>query len=145
MVNKYLSTSREDTQELAKKLVSDLKIGTTICLYGELASGKTTFTQGIANFFGITRLTSPTFTIMKEYPVSNHQVIKKICHLDLYRLSDPNDLKAFSVDEIVSDQENLVIIEWPEKFINQMPDTRIDIKLHILSENEREITIQKNK
>lgn len=142
MVQKYLSSSREDTQEIAQRLVADLDSGTTICLFGELAAGKTTFTQGVAQYFGINRLTSPTFTIMKEYPISD-KIIQRLFHLDLYRLNSSEDLKAFSLDEIINDPSNLIIVEWPEKFIDQMPTKRIDVEINTLTENEREITINK--
>ena len=126
---------------LAKKFAKELKQGTTLCLRGELAAGKTTFTQGLAAFFRIPRLVSPTFIIMRQYPVTSHPVIKTLNHLDLYRLNSVEEIKAFDVEEIWSDPSNLLIIEWPEKFVDILPHKRIDIFLKATTDDEREIKI----
>jgi len=141
MEQRVVTSSAKETQEIAAKIISGLKKGTTICLYGDLAAGKTTFTQGLASFLGISRLVSPTFIIMREYPVATHQVIKTLYHLDLYRLDSVEDIKAFDVEEIWSDPANLLVIEWPEKFSGILPQQRIDIFFKIIGENEREIKI----
>jgi len=145
METTFISTSYEETREIAKKFTDKLEKGTTICLYGELAAGKTTFTQGIGQALGIDRLVSPTFLIMRQYPVTNHPVIKTLFHLDLYRLNSIEDIKAFDVEEIWSDPESLLIIEWPEKFKEYLPKTRYDIFFKANGENEREIKIHEHK
>lgn len=141
METTFISTSYEETREIAKKFAQKLKKGTTLCLYGELAAGKTTFTQGIGKAFGIDRLISPTFLIMRQYPVNNHPAIKTLYHLDLYRLNSIEDIKAFDVDEIWSAPENLLVIEWPEKFQENLPKERFDIYFKASGENERSIKI----
>jgi tRNA threonylcarbamoyladenosine biosynthesis protein TsaE len=137
----YISTSIEDTQSIAAKLVKKLSSSIPICLWGDLAAGKTTFTQGIGKELGINRLISPTFIIMREYPVIGHSFIKNLHHLDLYRLETQEDIKAFDIEEIIADPSNLVIIEWPEKMGNLLPQKRIDVYLKSTSEDEREIKI----
>ena len=141
MENTFVSTSYEETREIAQKFAEKLEKGTTICLYGELAAGKTTFTQGIGKAFGIKRLVSPTFLIMRQYPVTTHPVIKTLFHLDLYRLNSIEDIKAFDVEEIWSSPENLLVIEWPEKFEDNLPKERFDIFFKANGENEREFKI----
>ncbi|NCP46772.1 tRNA (adenosine(37)-N6)-threonylcarbamoyltransferase complex ATPase subunit type 1 TsaE [Candidatus Collierbacteria bacterium CG1_02_44_10] len=141
----FVSSSTEETQEIAAHLASGLDKGATICLYGDLAAGKTTFTQGFASFFKIPRLVSPTFIIMREYPITSHPVIKTLYHLDLYRLNSVQEIKAFDVEEIWTDPTNLLIIEWPDKFVDILPQKRVDVFFHATSENEREIKIIKNK
>jgi len=106
-----------------------------------LAAGKTTFTQGLASFLGISRLVSPTFIIMRQYPVDSHPIIKTLYHLDLYRLDSVEDIKAFDVEEIWSDPDNLLVIEWPEKFTDILPKKRVDIFFKATADNEREIKI----
>lgn len=145
METTFISTSYEETREIAQKFAEKLESGTTVCLFGELAAGKTTFTQGIGQAFGIKRLISPTFLIMRQYPVSNHSVIKTLYHLDLYRLNSIEDIRAFDVDEIWSIPENLLIIEWPEKFEKNLPKERFDIFFKALGENERQIKILEHK
>ena len=121
----------------------ELEEGTTLCLYGELAAGKTTFAQGIARELGISRLTSPTFIIMREYPVTSHPVIKRLYHLDLYRIDHPEEIKAFDLEEITSDRTNLVLIEWPERIKEILPHKRHDIYFKETDDNEREIIIKR--
>ncbi len=141
METTYVSTSYEETRQIAEKFAEKLEKGTTICLYGELAAGKTTFTQGLGKAFGIERLVSPTFLIMRQYPIKNHPIIKMLYHLDLYRLNSIEDIKSFDVEEIWSSPENLLVIEWPEKFEKNLPKNRYDIFFKANGENEREIKI----
>jgi len=110
-------------------------------LYGDLAAGKTTFAQGIGKYLGVDRVVSPTFMIMRQYPVTNHPVIKTFFHLDLYRLDSLEDIRSFDLEEIWSDPENLLVIEWPEKLQDFLPKKRYDIYLKANSENERQIRI----
>jgi len=145
MENTFISGSIEETREIAAKLVARLEKGTTICLYGDLASGKTTFSQGIANYFGIPRLVSPTFIIMRQYEMSSHPEIKTLHHLDLYRMENVSDIKAFDIEEIWSDPSNLVLIEWPEKFSDILPKKRFDVFFKTTDDNEREIKIVEHK
>lgn len=144
MEKTFVSTSFEETREIAEELAKKIDSGTTICLYGELAAGKTTFTQGLGKAFGIERLISPTFLIMRQYPVS-HPTIKTLYHLDLYRLSSIDDIKAFDLDEIWSSPENLLVIEWPEKLIDNLPKVRTDVYFKANGENERDIKIVEHK
>ena len=141
MEETFISTSYEETREIAIKFASKLEKGTTICLYGDLAAGKTTFTQGLGKFFGIERIVSPTFIIMRQYPVTNHPIIKTFYHLDLYRLNSVEDIRAFDIDEVWSDPENLIIVEWPEKFQDILPQKRFDVNFKAHGEDEREIKI----
>ena len=135
-----ISDSDIQTREIAARLISTLDSGTTICLYGDLAAGKTTFAQGIAYALGIKRLTSPTFIIMREYPVTS-SVFSRLFHLDLYRLHSPEEIKAFDLDEITSDTKNLVLIEWPDRIEKILPKKRIDIYFQEIGDNKREIKI----
>lgn len=144
METTYVSTSFEETREIAEDLAKKIETGTTICLYGELAAGKTTFTQGLGKAFGIQRLISPTFLIMRQYSVKDHPTIKTFYHLDLYRLNSIDDIKSFDLEEIWSSPENLLVIEWPEKLKDSLSKDRTDIYFKANGENEREIKITKN-
>lgn len=145
MENTFVSTSFEETRQIAEKFAERLEKGTTLCLYGDLAAGKTTFSQGIGKALGIERLVSPTFLIMRQYPITSHPVIKTLFHLDLYRLDSVEDIKAFDVEEIWSSPENLLVIEWPEKFKEYLPKKRFDIFFKANGEDERQITIEEHK
>jgi tRNA threonylcarbamoyl adenosine modification protein YjeE len=118
MEKPFLSSSPEDTRDIAKQFLAGLEKGCTVCLYGNLAAGKSTFSQGLGFELGVKRMTSPTFVIMRQYPVSSHPVIKSLHHLDLYRLESPEDIRSFDLEEIWSDHSNLLLVEWPEKFLD---------------------------
>src|SRR3990167_5883298 len=80
-----------ELESFAKKLLKELRPGDVVALSGELGAGKTTLIQALARSLGLSRSAlSPTFVILKSYPVDYHG-IKRLCHIDLYRL---NDFKA---------------------------------------------------
>ena len=82
----FISKSEKDTINFAKGLASKLHKGDIIVLTGELGSGKTKFTQGFLEYFGLeNKISSPTFTIVNEY---NSNTGLNIYHFDVYRLSD---------------------------------------------------------
>jgi len=88
-----------------------------VALSGELGAGKTTLAQAICRGYGVAeRVTSPTFTLVHEYAGARSPVF----HLDLYRLSRPEDLTAIGWDEIVG-REALVLVEWPERAGARLP------------------------
>ena len=143
MQGTYVTGSAEETKELAKKFASKLKLGTTLCLFGELAAGKTTFTQGLGEYFGITRLSSPTYVIVHQYPVSSPESkIKTFYHVDLYRLKNYTEIKAFDMDELWDDRSNLIMIEWPERLDGYFPKSRYEINFKIISTDTREISFK---
>lgn len=115
----------------------------TICLYGELGSGKTTFVQGFAKGLGIaTRLLSPTFIIVRRYHLS--QKFSFLYHLDLYRPEGVKDLETLGVPEILADTSCLVVIEWAEKLGPLLPKNRIDIHFETLDNGDHKIIWQKH-
>ena len=141
-----ISSSVEETQKLAKKILPSLKNKNLICLYGSLGSGKTTFVQGLAQALGIKkRIISPTFILAREYKIAkfsnpNFQ-FSKFFHIDCYRVSSEKDIRSIDLIELLSDPKNLIIIEWAEKIKKILPKERIDIKFKHINENKRKITI----
>ncbi len=110
-------------------------------LYGDLGSGKTTFTKSIAKFLGIKEdITSPTFVIEKIYNIE-HPNFKRMIHIDAYRLEDPKELLALEWEHIAKDPHNLILIEWPEKVREILPENHLKVFFKFISENEREIEI----
>ena len=93
----FISKSEKDTINFAKGLASKLHKGDIIVLTGELGSGKTKFTQGFLEYFGLeNEISSPTFTIVNEY---NSNTGLNIYHFDVYRLSDTDEFYAIGGDE----------------------------------------------
>ena len=139
----YISNGDIETKQIAANLINSLSSGTVICLEGVMAAGKTTFSQGVGETLNIPRIVSPTYMIMREYSIENHKVFKRLFHLDLYRLNTADEIKAFDLEEIWSQPENLVLVEWPEKFFEHLPKNRVEVQIKVTSDTEREITINK--
>ncbi len=138
-----ISTSAEETKAIGATFVTSLEKGGVVCLEGDLAAGKTTFSQGIAEALGIHRLTSPTFLIMKEYEITNHPQIHKLFHLDLYRLTSPEDIKSFDLEEIIANPHNLVLVEWSDRIKSILPEKRFRVDFKYIDEDKREIYIER--
>jgi tRNA threonylcarbamoyladenosine biosynthesis protein TsaE len=102
-----------------------------ICLDGELGSGKTVFTKGLANALGIEEsVTSPTFTIIKEYNDGE----MPLYHMDVYRLDGNTD--GVGIEEYFT-KGGVVIIEWADTIEDILPKERLDIKFKVIDENSR--------
>ena len=140
-MNTIITNSEQETYSLAKKFAKNLKGGEIIGLIGDLGAGKTVFTKGLANGFGIKKtITSPTFVIMKVYEIKLVNCkIKKLIHIDAYRLKSANDLIAIGADEYFKQEDTVVIIEWPKNIKKCLPLKTIYIKFKI-EKNTRILT-----
>lgn len=97
---------------------------TIVALSGELGSGKTTFTQGVAKALGIAdTITSPTFVIEKIYELapSSGKGFTRMIHIDTYRIRGEKELQAIGWYEITKAPENLILLEWPEQIGGALP------------------------
>lgn len=106
-----------------------------------MGSGKTKFTQGILEYFGLEdEISSPTFTIVNEY--INDKI--KIYHFDVYRLNHENDFYDIGGDEYFG--KGLCIIEWGEIIKPALPPNTIFVNFQrdVFTENNRIITIERN-
>lgn len=119
----FISKSEKDTINFAKKLASKLQKGDIIVLTGELGSGKTKFTQGFLEYFGLeNEISSPTFTIVNEYNAPNSL---NIYHFDVYRLADIDEFYAIGGEEYF--ENGICIIEWGEIIKEALPKNYIHI------------------
>jgi len=119
-----------DTIELAQNFESEKFPNMVICLNGELGSGKTVFTKGIANALGITdTITSPTFSIIKEYVGE-----LPLYHMDVYRLD--GNYEGVGIEEYFT-KGGVVVIEWADTIKDILPSERLDIKFKVVDENKR--------
>lgn len=111
-----------------------------VCLYGELGSGKTTFTQGFSRSFGLTqRFLSPTFIIVRRYQIP--QSIRPFYHVDLYRISSEKDIEEVGLPEIMSDNTAIILIEWADRLGSFIPKRRIDIHFMVNKSGHHDINI----
>ena len=112
----YQTNSPSETTKLGQDLVKDFAPGLVI-LSGDLGLGKTTFIKGLALGLGIeNQITSPTFVLMKVYPVQNHPTIKKLIHIDAYRLENFSELVDLGLEDWLHSGDSLIVMEWGEKF-----------------------------
>jgi len=133
-----ISNSAEDTQVIGKIIGEYLRGGDVVALIGELGSGKTCITRGIARGIGVSekyRITSPTFTLINEYPGRT-----TLYHLDIYRLSGLQDLEDMGYEEYFY-SDGIIVIEWAEKIKEILPRECFNIYLRYLDENKRELKI----
>jgi tRNA threonylcarbamoyladenosine biosynthesis protein TsaE len=133
-----ISRNSEDTFSIGKVIGESLKAGDIVALMGELGAGKTCLTQGIASGLGVPeqyQITSPTFTLINEYPGRLN-----LYHFDLYRLKVFQEIENMGYEEYLFG-EGVSVIEWAEKAIDVLPDETIFISLTYLDENQRKMVI----
>lgn len=111
-------------------------------LSGDLGSGKTTFTKEVAEILGISKdeVTSPTFVIEKKYAIT-HVQFTHLIHIDAYRLESSKELENIGWNEVTQSSQNLILIEWPEKVRDIMPEFSQTIYFKCIDESAREITL----
>ena len=129
------------TMVLAEKLAQTLKGGEIIALSGDLGSGKTTFTKGLAEALKVEEIiTSPTFVVLKVYPakLSNNQKIEFV-HIDAYRAETIEDIKSVGIEDYLNRADVVIVIEWPEKIQEILPKNTMKISFKFIGENSREI------
>lgn len=142
---KFISKNLEDTQKFAgdfiQNLTSKTNGATVVGLYGNLGAGKTTLTQSIARGLGVGEtVTSPTFVIEKIYELAG-QKFTHLIHIDAYRIEKSEELLRLGWQEIISDSQNLILIEWPEKVSDIMPKHIKVVLKTIEDETSREIEV----
>lgn len=126
---KIITHNETETITLAQNIESEKFPNMVICLNGDLGSGKTLFTKGFAQAMGIDDITSPTFTIIKEY-----QGELMLYHMDVYRLEESNE--DIGIEEYF-DRGGVTIIEWSDMIKDILPSERLDISFKITGENSR--------
>lgn len=136
----------EDWGTLAEELLATpAKEGLplVITLSGDLGVGKTTFVQTLARKLGVKEVvTSPTFTIMKQYDLPQDGRFSKLVHIDAYRIDDPAEMVPLKGGEIFADAESVICIEWPEKIATVLPLVTYAITIGLdIATGERTVTI----
>ncbi len=135
MMFSIITSEPEQTEHVGEELGSLLEAGDLVCLYGDLGSGKTHFSFGIAMGLEVREqyITSPTFTLVNEY-----QGRVPFYHIDLYRLKEPSELEGVGFDEYI-DSDGATVIEWAERAEDALPEERLSVYLSHVNERSREI------
>ncbi len=135
---KFISNSEKQTFNFAKKFSKKLTGGEVIGLVGNLGAGKTVFVKGLAAGLGIKKnITSPTFVLMKIYQISQHQYIKKLIHIDAYRLKRVHDFSAIGAKEYFNQPGTITVIEWADKIKKILPKKAGFVKIQLAGGNKR--------
>ncbi len=115
---------------------------TLVTLSGELGAGKTAFTKAVAHALGIEEIVnSPTFVLEKIYQLGGGvSRFARLVHIDAYRLEKGGDLAPLGFDELLHDAGNLILLEWPEKVEDALPEPAVQISLSVQSDGSRTIT-----
>jgi len=123
---------------LGREIAGELRPPQWVLLVGDLGAGKTTFTKGLIAGLGSAsadEVLSPTFSLIHEY-----EGPPKVYHIDLYRLDRVPELETLGLDDIW-DEPAIVLIEWGEKFADQLPGDLMRIEIRDLDGDEREIRV----
>ena len=135
---KITTRSIRETQDLSQKLGRLLKQPLIIALIGDLGCGKTAFVQGLAKGLEVPDgyyITSPTFTLINEYP-GRHPLV----HVDLYRLEDIDDLEDIGLDEMLYGQ-TVIAVEWADKLSDNLPAKHLLVTMDIIDDNSRTLSL----
>jgi tRNA threonylcarbamoyladenosine biosynthesis protein TsaE len=133
------SRSPEETRRFGQCLGRQLRPGDLVTLSGDLGAGKTCLVQGIALGIGVdprVPVTSPSYTLIGEYPGR-----ARLCHADFYRLQSRARLESAGWEDLL-DGEGVIVVEWPERCPEALPDDRLEIGMEIVSEAERRISVR---
>jgi tRNA threonylcarbamoyladenosine biosynthesis protein TsaE len=139
MFVQLVSQSPEDTARLGEEFGQLLSAGDIVCLYGELGTGKTVLSKGLATGLGVAgreTVRSPSFVLVHRY-----RGRIPVYHADLYRLSGPMEIADVGLRELLGG-DGVAMIEWADKLETLLPSERLDISLVHQNEETRLITVQ---
>ncbi len=129
----------EDTEAIGAALGARLEPGDVICLEGDLGAGKTALVRGMGRGWGaLERVTSPTFTLIHEH--HRAQDDRVLYHVDCYRLDGRTDAGSLGLEDILYG-DDCVVLEWPERVAEILPDERLWIAFTILGDTQRALHV----
>jgi len=137
-MEKYISKTVNETQEIAKALAAALKGGDVVAFFGDLGAGKTVFTRAIVNALGYDGyVTSPTFAVVNEYETK-----PTVYHFDMYRIDSEDALYGIVFFDYL-ENGGICIIEWSENIEYALPENTIRISIQGSGDEERIITVER--
>jgi len=146
VLEKFVSSSEEETINFGKEFAPNLKLGDVVAFFGDLGTGKTEFIKGICQYFKVEDMvTSPTFTIMNRYNGIDPDNEIAIFHIDLYRITNPEELGNIGFDECMYSKSAIKLVEWAENANDLLPKSIYSVKITAdqKDENKRYISIEK--
>ena len=134
----FFSRSPEQTRRVGMRLGGLLRSGDVVCLHGELGAGKTTLVQGLAQGWGsFDPVSSPTFIIINIYRRPDDG---QLFHMDAYRLDSALEAAELDIDDMLT--QGSLLIEWPERVQEILPDERMWISFEYIAEENRQMLIK---
>jgi len=145
MPETIITNSEQETYDFAQKFADNLKGGEVIGLMGDLGSGKTIFTKGLAKGLGIKQaITSPTFILMRLYEIREADrkkeaanIIKRFCHIDAYRTKDELDIVSIGAEDFMGQKDTVTVVEWADKIRDILPRRTLYIHFEFQSGEKR--------
>ena len=139
MKRQFVTNSVEQTEQIARDFGASLKGGEVVLLVGEMGAGKTHFVKGLAKALDIgDTITSPTFALHNQY-----YGMLVLNHFDFYRVDDSAEAEMLGLDEFFYAKNGVSVIEWSENIACLLPNGCLTVTIIKLSENERQITIER--
>lgn len=134
--------SLENIKQAARQFWSLTNGKRVFAFRGDLGTGKTTFIHALCDVKGVKDVVgSPTFSIINEYVFDENGEIKKIFHIDLYRLKDEQEAIQAGVEDCIY-SDHICFVEWPEKVPHILPDDTIFANIRIVDQQTRQISLQ---
>ena len=127
--------TEENMEALGERIARALPQGGFVALYGDLGAGKTVLCRGAGRALGLDHLSSPTFTIVQEYPTA-----PPLFHFDAYRLEDEDELYAMGFEDYL-DRGGLILMEWADRVTGALPRERLDIGIVGSGAEERTVRL----
>jgi len=136
-----LQVSLDALHDFATAFWNDVSQATVVLFHGAMGAGKTTLIAALCRAKGVQDpVSSPTFSIINEYAYPEHGVLKKLFHIDLYRLKSEEEVVQAGVEDAVY-SGSLCFIEWPEKAPHLFDETAMHVLVEPVSATERLVKI----
>lgn len=130
-MKEIILANEQATLALGKTIAKQLQAGQLLFLSGDLGSGKTTLVRGLLQALGYQGMVkSPTYTLVESYDVNGQH----ICHFDLYRLEQAEELEMIGIRDYLSN-DNICLVEWPERALALLPTADIYCHLSIVDDH----------
>ena len=149
-MKKFVSNNPKELKKIAKDLAGNLMSRSrldmgggalVLALIGDLGSGKTTFARAFAEGLGVKeKIKSPTFIIFRKSNIKNKNFLY-FYHFDVYRINSEKEILNLGWKEIISNPENIVLVEWADKIENILPKNSVKINFKHLNGDKREVEI----
>ncbi|MFZ1749132.1 MAG: tRNA (adenosine(37)-N6)-threonylcarbamoyltransferase complex ATPase subunit type 1 TsaE [Saprospiraceae bacterium] len=139
MQQTYFSQTLDDLPLIASQILHESTASKIFALTGQLGAGKTTLTKSLCQYFGYHgEVTSPTFSLINEYPTSDHGLIY---HMDLYRIKDTDEAIDIGIEEYLF-SGRYCFIEWPDIIYPLMSEPYYAINIGLIDHHQRKIEVQ---